>query len=84
MKYFFSDKCEEGAISITEDAFCEHCYELEPFTPLISNGGTWYCICCHECSEEDIPEDIMKEITKREKELKTEYYTKKLKELKGV
>lgn len=84
IKYVFMKKrggCEEGQIFIAEQSSCEHCTDLEPFDACISDGSTFWCINCYTC-ENEIPDDVLKEIEKREKVAKQKFYKKKLKGLK--
>ncbi|MFW9948612.1 MAG: hypothetical protein ACFFKA_00630 [Candidatus Thorarchaeota archaeon] len=92
IKYYFSNECKLGAISISDNPFCEHCMELEPYKPTISDGSTRWCMDCWDTyiGDEDswdveiveIPEEIKKEIKAKVKSEKIKYYTAKLKELK--
>lgn len=53
------DKFTIEDIEFEEEAFCEHCYDLEPFTPTIEVGAR-YCLDCMgnddklELSNEDL------------------------------
>ena len=38
--------CEEGAIVIDEEPYCEHCGKMEPYDIIISDGGTYWCEMC--------------------------------------
>ena len=63
-------------VKIEEEAFCEHCYELEPFTPVIEDGAD-YCLDCFT-SGNDISNDIREQIELESAKMQLEYYTKKI------
>jgi len=54
-------KCNEGDVCINEEATCEHCGKLAPFTPIFCNGCTYYCYWC-TITEETIPDELWEEI----------------------
>lgn len=77
----FTDKDnEENEIYLYEQPFCEHCYDLEPFEITIGID-IQYCIGCSNANGIEIPEKLLVEIETKQKELRIEYYKKKLKEL---
>lgn len=89
IRYFLSDKCNLGAVSINEGPFCEHCAELDPFEPTISDGSTFWCMNCWETNIGDdswdieivdIPDKMKEEIKQKVKDCRREYYQRKLKE----
>ena len=53
------DKFTIEDVEFKEETFCEHCYDLEPFTPTIEDGAR-YCLDCMgnddrlELSNEDL------------------------------
>jgi len=78
----FSDECEDKAICVSEDVFCEHCGVLEPFTATISDGGTSWCMGCWENSYPNLKKAVKKEIMEEEVSAKIAYYEKRLELLK--
>lgn len=70
-----SDECENGNFSVSEEAFCEHCGELAPFTATRSNGGTWYCLTCAEYEDDyELTEELEQKLFEIQKEKCVEYY----------
>lgn len=66
-------------IKIKEEAFCEHCGKLEPFTPVVI-GNTSYCIDCAE-AREDITESMANQARKDSIDKKIKWHEKCIKEL---
>ena len=50
LKFEHKRNCELGDVIYDVVPDCEHCRAMEIYTPLISNGGTYYCVDCFECS----------------------------------
>ena len=84
----YEDVEKEYQVSFSEEPFCEHCYELSPFEPLVyeieTDGetiGIPYCLGCVNANGLDIEEELMEEIEATTKTLQKKFYKKKLKEL---
>jgi hypothetical protein len=81
------DICEEGNVFILnhlgEGPECEHCRQLPPFTALVSDGNTWWCLDCFGSMDSEISladlDAIEKECLEREKK----YIAKRYKQLFG-
>jgi hypothetical protein len=68
-------------VKIEEEAFCEHCYELEPFSAVVELGAD-YCIDCAKCSDEFIiTKEEEKEIQIKETEAKIMHFESRLESL---
>ena len=76
----FEETDKEYTISLYEEPFCEHCYDLEPFEATI-DLDIQYCVSCCSANGIEIPENLLIKIKAKQKELKIEFYKKKLKEL---
>ena len=76
--------CEEGDVVFVEDPFCEHCGDLEPYSVMISDGGTYWCEMCADANgylpDDDDP--IWQEIKDIECTAKIKFHEKELKRLK--
>jgi len=68
--------CGEGHVKFTnefgEGPDCEHCGTLPPFSAAVSDGGTWWCISCNACDDdnaltEEQTQQVEAEALKREK-----------------
>lgn len=61
-------------VKYNEEAFCEHCYELEPYTAVIEIGAD-YCIDCAEHSGDvELSEEDLQLIAIVETLYKAKYY----------
>jgi hypothetical protein len=74
-------KCVDGEVTFVETAGCECCDELEPYSAMISDGNTYWCLDCWEADKDDIPKKVLKEILQKVKEAKIKYHQDKIKEL---
>lgn len=70
-------------LQIEEDAFCEHCLELEPYTLCWDDGGCSWCMTCAQCGDFDFEHTAkeVKEWEKKAQEKQLEYYRGKVKQL---
>lgn len=64
--------CNIGDVVISdsrgEGPDCEHCGNLGPFEPVISNGGTYYCLSCMDANGDDEEEGLY-DLTKNDLKL---------------
>ena len=83
MDYFFADNSNSdfsvGEISFSEDAWCEHCGKLEPYSAVIGDECTQWCTVCQDANY-GLPKELLEEIEEKEVAAKILYYAKKLKE----
>jgi hypothetical protein len=64
-------------VEYNEEAFCEHCYELEPYTATIEDGAM-YCIDCAVNSDDvELSEEDLKVIEITETLYKVKYFEKR-------
>ena len=77
-----SVECVEGNVFIEYDSDCEHCRNLEPYSIMWCDGGTWWCLDCARMMDEfNLTEkeiEILKEMSRKKK---IEYYKDKIKGL---
>jgi len=61
---------------------CEHCGNMPPFSALLFDGGTWWCINgCVDAINEEVSEESMEKIDEECLRLEKAYIQKRYKEL---
>ena len=64
-----------------EDAFCEHCMNLEPFTMTFDLGGVSYCESCAITNDEI--KEVKPQWLEKQRKLQIKYYQAKLDKLRA-
>ena len=77
--------CIKGNVYITEfrgeSHGCETCGYIDPFQPIVSDGGTWWCLNCAEANGEKISKEDLNKIEAECKKREKDYIEKRYKEL---
>lgn len=72
---------ERSPFKVQAEAFCEHCYDLEPYDLVYDDGGTTWCMSCFHCGDYEHDSDDLKYWEKVEKEEKIKYFKSRLQDL---
>ena len=74
-----------GTFYVDEEPFCEHCYDLEPFTLTWEeeDGCTW-CMACATCGDFDFEhnKEEIEEWEEKARQAKVAHFEGRVKELK--
>ncbi|MFS0905761.1 hypothetical protein AB3N02_22195 [Priestia aryabhattai] len=64
-------------VEYKKEAFCEHCYKLEPYSATVEDGAD-YCLDCMRYNDDfEITEQERNEILLHETQLQIKYYKEK-------